>query len=483
MVIAFEFEAPVASRREGAMGCTGDVSRQRILILGGGFAAIYAAQRLERTMARNPHVEITIVNCDNYLLFTPMLHEVAGGELEAHCIVNPIRKLLRRVRFFCGDVRAVDLNRKSVRVTHGKSAHPHDLEYDQLVLALGSTTNFFGLEGVKERAFTMRTLDDAIRLRDHLIAQLDEADFDCASDSRPWLLTFVVAGGGFAGVETAGSVDDFLRDSLPFYQNLEPEMIRVVLVSSGPVILPELKESLGRYALRKLADRGIEVLTNARVQGATEQDVALSDGRRIVSNTLIWTAGTSIHPLLASLPCAKEHGRIVVDEFLEIPQWPGVFAVGDCAYLVDPKSGKPHPPTAQHAVREGKRLAGNLCAAINGMPLRPFRFKTLGQLATIGRRTGVANILGINFSGFIAWWLWRTIYLLKLPRVEKKIRVAFDWTLDLFFAKDMIRHHRLLPGDLRHAAAKSVDASADLETPATIGPRPTTRDRFSPDGL
>jgi NADH dehydrogenase len=438
------------------------------LILGGGFAGIYAAKALDRGLARDPEVEITLVNRDNYLLFTPMLHEVAGGELEAHCIVNPIRKMLRRVRFFCGEVHSIDLERKCVRVSHGKLSHPHDLEYDQLVLALGSETNFFDLPGVEERAFTMRTLDDAVRLRDHLIAQLDEADFDCAAESRPWLLTFVVAGGGFAGVETAGSINDFLHDSLKFYPKLKPEMIRVVLVSSGPVILPELKESLGRYAHRKLAQRGVEVLTKVRVEAATELDTSLSDGRRIRSNTLIWTAGTSVHPLIAPLPCKQERGRIAVNEFFEVPEWPGVFAVGDCASLVDSRSGKPHPPTAQHAVREAKALARNLRAGIHGAPKQAFRFSTIGQLAPIGRRTGVANILGVNFSGFIAWWLWRTIYLSKLPRIEKKIRVALDWTLDLFFAKDMIRHHRLnsrplsadLAGTVAGAEANGVQTSA-----------------------
>ena len=426
------------------MDCTGSDARRRILILGGGFAAIYAAQRLERKLARSANVEITLVNRDNYFLFTPMLHEVAGGELETHCIVNPIRKLLRRVRFFCGDVQSIDLPGKRVVVTHGKFAHPHDLEYDQLVLALGSTPNFFGLAGVEERAFAIKTLDDAIRLRDHLIAQLDEADFDCVSDSRGWLLTFVVAGGGFAGVETAGSINDFIHESLRFYPNLKRDMIRVVLVSSGSVLLPELKEKLGRYAQQKLARRGIEVVTGVQVTGATDQCVELSDGRRIVSNTLIWTAGNSVHPLLAALACKKERGRIVVNHFFEIPEWPGVYAVGDCASLVDSATGKPHPPTAQHAVREGKTLACNLTAAIDGTAKRPFRFTTLGQLATIGRRSGVANVLGINFSGFVAWWLWRTVYLMKLPRLEKKVRVALGWTLDLLFTKDIIRHHRLV---------------------------------------
>jgi NADH dehydrogenase len=426
------------------MDCDRRNARHRILILGGGFSAIYAAQGLERTLARQANVEITLINRDNYFLFTPMLHEVAGGELETHCIVNPIRKMLRRVHFFCGEVQSIDLPGKRVTVTHGKSAHSHELEYDQLVLALGSTTNFFGLVGVEERAFAMKTLDDAIRLRDHLIAQLDEADFDCAADSRDWLLTFVVAGGGFAGVETAGSINDFIHESLRFYPHLKREMIRVVLVSSGSVILPELKEKLGRYAQGKLAERRIEILTNVQVRGATDQCIELSDGRRIVSNTLIWTAGNSVHPLLADLPCKKERGRIVIDPFFEIPGWKGVYALGDCASLIDSVSGKPHPPTAQHAVREGKTVARNLAAALDGRAKRPFRFSTLGQLATIGRRTGVANLLGINFSGFIAWWLWRTIYLMKLPRLEKKIRVALGWTLDLIFTKDIIRHHRLV---------------------------------------
>ena len=426
------------------MDCTGGETRRRILILGGGFAGIYAAQRLERTIARDPGVEITLVNHDNYFLFTPMLHEVAGGELATHCIVNPIRKLLRRVNFFCGDVRSIDLDNRRVRVTHGSFSHPHDLEYDQLVLALGSTTGFYGLPGVEDRAFTMKTLDDAIRLRDHLIAQLDEADFECVSELREQLLTFVVAGGGFAGVETAGSINDFLHESLRFYPHLNREMIRVVLISSGPELLPELQGPLGQYSQRKLAERRVEIATKLRVKAALDDAVELSDGSRIPSNTLIWTVGTSVHPLISSLPCKKEHGRIAVNEFFEVPEWPGVYAVGDCVHLVDTRSGQPHPPTAQHAVREGKILARNLCAAINGTAKRPFRFSTLGQLATIGRRTGVANILGVNFSGFIAWWLWRTIYLAKLPRFEKKVRVALDWTLDLFFTKDIIRHYRLV---------------------------------------
>jgi NADH dehydrogenase len=196
---------------------------------------------------------------------------------------------------------------------------------------------------------------------------------------------------------------------------------------------------LGRYAQKKLTQRGIEIRLNARVTGVSDEGVHLNDGTVIKTKTVVWTAGTAPHPLLGALPCTRDHGRIVANEFLEVPDWPGVWALGDCALVPDPKTGKPYPPTAQHALRQGRVLARNLAAALNGGRKRPFVFSTLGQLASIGRRVGVANILGINFSGFIAWWLWRTIYLSKLPRTEKKLRVALDWTLDLLFSKDLVQ--------------------------------------------
>jgi NADH dehydrogenase len=250
----------------------------------------------------------------------------------------------------------------------------------------------------------------------------------------------VVAGGGFAGVETIASINDFVRHAIRFYPNLREEMLRVVLVHPGEVILPELGEKLGAYAQRKLAERQVEIRVSTRVQGITERGVELSDGSAIRTHTLIWTAGTSPNPLLETLPCTKERGRLLANEYLEVPEWPGVWALGDCALVPEGKSGKFCPPTAQHALREGKVLASNLTAAVRGGTKKPFVFTTLGQLAAIGRRTGVANVMGINFSGFFAWWLWRTIYLSKLPRFEKKLRVALDWTLDLIFSKDLVQY-------------------------------------------
>jgi NADH dehydrogenase len=413
--------------------------RTRIVILGGGFGGLYAAMHLEKTLARDPNVEITLVNRENFFLFTPMLHEVAASDLDITHIVNPVHKLLRRVHFFAGEVEAIDLPARRVVVSHGIDHHTHDLAYDHVVLGLGSITNFYNLPGLQEHALTMKSLGDAIALRNRLIALLEEANTECCAAIRQPLLTFVVAGGGFAGVETIAGINDFVRDALVFYPNLRADFLRLVLVHPGPVILPELSPKLGKYAQQKLVQRGIDIRLNTRVTGISEQGVALSDGTCLPTYTTIWTAGTSPNPLLQALPCQKERGRVLVNEYMEVPEWLGVWALGDCTLVPDRHTGTYYPPTAQHALRQGKTLAYNLTAAVRGGQKKAFVFSTIGQLAAIGRRTGVANILGINFSGFIAWWLWRSIYLSKLPRFEKKVRVALDWTLDLLFSKDLVQ--------------------------------------------
>ena len=367
-----------------------------------------------------------------------MLHEVAASDLDITAIVNPLRKMLKRVRFFEAEVESIDLSHRQVVVSHGLENHPHPLTYDDLVIGLGSITNLYELPGLDERNLTMKSLGDAMRLRNHLIAQLEEADNECVTQKNPrWC--FVVAGGGFSGVETVGALNDFVRDVLPSYSHLAEGMLRVVLVHAGAVILPELGEKLGAYAQKKLAERGVEIHVNTKVRAVSMHGVALSDGTTIESNTVVWTAGTSPNPLVQQLPCKKERGRVVVDQFLEVVGWPGVWAIGDCAAVPDRSTGRFSPPTAQHALRQAKTLAQNITASIRGKPKRPFVFSTVGQLATIGKRTGVANIVGLRFSGFIAWWIWRTIYLSKLPSFEKKLRVALDWTLDLVFSKDIVQ--------------------------------------------
>ena len=419
--------------------------KPRVVILGGGFGGMYAALEFERALARGAALDVTLVNHDNFFLFTPMLHEVAASDLDITNIVSPIRKLLRRVTFFHGEIEAIDLMHQRVGLSHGHEQHCHSLPYDHLVLALGSTTNFFDIPGLATRAFTMKSLSDAIVLRNHLIANLEEADFECGGTLRASLLNFVVAGGGFAGVETIAAMNDFLREAVRFFPNLREDMLRVILVSSGKVILPELGEKLGTYAQRKLIEQKVEIHANCKVTVVTDQDVMLSDGTTVPTNTLVWTAGISPHALLDTLPCPKTKGRVLVNEYLEVPGWPGLWALGDCALVPDRKTGTFHPPTAQHALREGRVAARNILATVRGDRMKPFLYSTLGLLAPIGKRTGVANILGINFSGFIAWWLWRTIYLLKLPRFEKKLLVALDWTLDVLFSKDLVHFRTTRP--------------------------------------
>jgi len=414
------------------------VSKTRVLVLGGGFGGVYTALHLERLTRSIEDVEVTLVSQNNFFLFTPMLHEVAACDVDVTHIVSPLRALLRRTNIFIGDVESIDLTRRSVVVAHGFERHRHTLEYDHVVVALGSITNFYGLPGLETHALTMRTLGDAIHLRNRVIATLEEADTECAA-GRDGLLTFVVAGGGFAGVETMAGINDFVRESLRYYPRLSEDRIRTVLVHAGSTILPELGPELGAYAQRRLAERGIEILTDAKVSSVGEDGVLLAEGRMIPSRLVVWTAGTAPHPLMHGLPCGLDRGRIVVDDTLAVPGWPNVWSLGDCAVVPDRRTGRPHPPTAQHALREARTAASNIVASTRGKRLNAFDFRTIGQLAAIGRRTGVARVFGINFSGFFAWWLWRTIYLSKLPRFEKKVRVALDWTLDLIFAKDFVQ--------------------------------------------
>ncbi len=411
----------------------------KVIILGGGFGGLYAAMHLDHVLDRYPELEVTLINRENFFLFSPMLHEVAASDLDLTNIVSPVRRLLNRVNFFAGEVEAIDLERRQVKVSHGFDHHHHELDYDYLVIGLGSVTNFYDIPGLEANALTMKTLGDAIHLRNRLIALLEEADTDCCADIRRPLLTCVVAGGGFAGVETIAAVNDFIRHAVRFYPNLREDLLRVVLVHTGSVILPELGGSLGAYAQRKLAERKVEIRVNTKVTAVSDSGVELSDGEHIPTRTLLWTAGASSNPLLEHLPCEKNRGRLIVDETLAVKDWPGVWALGDCALIPDSKTGNYCPPTAQHALREGKVLAHNVLAALKGTPAKAFTFSTIGRLAAIGRRTGVANILGFKFSGFFAWWLWRTIYLSKLPRFEKKLRVALDWTLDLLFSKDFVQ--------------------------------------------
>ena len=411
----------------------------RVVILGGGFAGIHTATRLLQLLGPD-RLHLTLVNRDNFFLFTPMLHEVAASDLDVTHIVSPIRKLVRHGVLVTGEIESIDLDARRVRVAPAGGSHTHELVYDHLILALGSVTNHFRLPGVEAHSIPMKSLSDATVLRSRLIALLEEADFEAAEGHRGDI-AILVAGGGFAGVETIGAVNDFIRESLRFYPHLRPEDLRVVLVHPGALLLPELGPALGAYAERALSRRGVTVLTRTSVVSADAGGVQLDNGSVVPARVFVWAAGTVPNPLVADLPGARDRGRVVVNEFLEADGLPGVWALGDCALVPDVRTGKAYPPTAQHALRQGKVLAENLAATLDGGVKRAFIFDTLGQLAAIGRRSGVASVLGIHFQGFVAWLLWRTIYLSKLPRFERKVRVALDWALDLVFSKDLVQYH------------------------------------------
>ena len=413
-------------------------SKIRIVILGAGFGGLYTALRLDKTLAKDPAYEITLVNKTNYTLFTPMLHEVASGDLDASDIVNPIRMMLKRITFMEAAVDAIDLQAKSVKLNFGVRRKALELQYDHLVIGIGSTTKFFD-EATRENAMQFKSLSDAIFLRNRVIGYLESAAIEQDANARQQLLTFAVAGGGFAGVELIGGLNDIVRDSLKYYPKLDPAMVRVVLIHPGKVLLPEFDESLGRYTTDRLRDVGIDVRLETKVKSYDGETVLIDPGDPIKAGTMIWTAGVVSPPLIESLPMKKEKGRIVVKSTMESEEYPGVWVVGDVAHIPNPKDGKPYPATAQHAIREGARLGKNIEAAVRGTTQKPFTYKMLGQLAAIGRRRGAANILGFNFSGFLAWWLWRTLYLAKLPRFEKKVRVATSWAIDLLFSRDIVQ--------------------------------------------
>jgi len=413
------------------------MKKTSIVIAGGGFAGLSAAMYLDKTLARRAEAEVTMISRENFILFTPMLHEVASGDLYPGDIVNPVRRILRHVKFVQADVEAIDLSARRIRCVGGITRLDLEFEFDHLLLTLGSETNFFDLPGVSDWAVTMKSLSDAALLRNRVLALLEEANLQSDSAARRRLLTFVTAGGGFAGAETTGAINDFVRETVRYYPSLNEELIRIVVIHPGDFLLPELGQELGDYAERKLRERKVDVIKGVRVASYDGSLVTLTDGNTIPASTLIWTAGVKPSPVIAPLPCEKERGRLLVSEYLAVTGVPGLWAAGDCAAVPVFDTDKFHPPTAQHGLRQGLVAAKNIAAVVLDRPLKPFIFTTLGQLATIGRRKGVAMVFGIKFSGFVAWVLWRSVYLMKLPRLPKKLRVMVGWTLDLFFARDI----------------------------------------------
>ena len=429
---------------------------RRVVILGGGFAGVTAASELERLLGADRSVSLTLVSETNALLFTPMLAEVAGSCLEPTHISTPIRTSLRRTRVVRNTVRSVNLAEQKV-VLAGDP--PVDLPYDHLVMALGAVTNHLGMAGVARHTLGFKTLREAIHIRNQVIDAFERAEMEADPTLRRELLSFVVAGGGFAGVELAGALNDFARGMLADYPSLRSEDLSVVLVHPGDRLLPELSPSLAAYALARMAARGVTFLLGERVADARPGAFVLKSGREIRGRTLMWTAGSAPNPLLRSLGLElSKRGAVVVDRHLAVPLHPGIWAAGDGAAVSDARTGEPCPPTAQFALREARLLARNLHASLGGRSLTPFHFNALGALCVVGHHTACAEMRvpftrrHLRFSGLLAWLLWRGVYLAKLPGLERKVRVLSDWTLELFFPRDIVQTI-----DLAEPAAKTAE--------------------------
>ncbi len=416
-----------------------DQSPTRVVILGGGFGGAYTAMNLERRLRRRADVEVTLVCRENYLVFQPLIPEVVSASIGIVDTIAPLRRLCPRTTLYTREVSSIDLAARTVTLAPGASLRPVVLAFDHLVIGLGNVTNFGGMPGMREHAMPFKTIGDALHLRNHVLHLLEEAAVEPDREARRSLTTFVVAGGGFSGVEVAAELNDFVREVVRDYRGIDPDDPRVVLLHSGERILPELDERLGLFAQRVLARRRLDIRLGCRLASATRTNAVLDNGDRIATRTIVSTVPAGPNPLVTALPIQRERNRIVVDTHLAVVGHDGVWALGDCAAIRDARTGKPAPPTAQHAIREAECVAANIVAGIDGAPRRPFSFAGLGKLASLGRRTAVAEVFGIKLSGLVAWFLWRTVYLAKLPGLDRKLRVAVDWTLDLFLRQDIVQ--------------------------------------------
>ena len=415
--------------------------QKRIVVLGGGFGGVFTAMSLEKHLKGNPDIEVVLVSKENYFVFQPMLAEVVSGNIGILDTVSPIRRLLPKTTLYIREVAAIDLSEKTVTLNPGFWPRTHVLRFDHLVVALGTVTDFRGIPGLYEHALSFKNLADAVHLRNHLIHVLEEASIETDSKLREELLTFVVAGGGFSGVEVAAEMNDFLRRVARQYHTISPDDIRVILVHSGKRILErELEESLSLYAQKILRKRGMEIRLNCRLRTASPDAAILADGERMPTKTLVSTVPSSPNPLIETLAVPKERDRIKIDSCFEVEGFSNVWALGDCTLLPNPAGEGFCPPTAQHAIRQAKVLAHNIHARLTGGKLQPFTFKGLGKMGSLGHRSAVAELFSrVRISGFPAWLMWRSIYWWKLPGFDRKLKVGVSWLLDLLIPPETVQ--------------------------------------------
>jgi NADH:ubiquinone reductase (H+-translocating) len=396
-----------------------------VLILGGGFAGAYVARLLGRHGA-------TIVSLENFMLYTPMLPEAASGTLEPRHAVVPLRVMCPHAELVLGEVTGVDLEARTAQIETDVGVQT--VRWRELVLALGAVPRVAPVPGLKEHGLSFKSLADAIHLRNHILRELEAAEAALEDAERARRLTFVFVGAGYAGVEALAELSDLVEDAARYYPKLSKTPRRWVLVDAAPKILPEIPSRLGEYAARELTKRGVEIHVGTTLEAVSEDEVVLAGGQRIPTRTLVWTAGVAANPLLRELelPLDERH-RVEVDELLRVHGHEHVWSLGDCARVPNTRSEQPDPPTCQHALRQARRLAKNLQG-----DLEPYGYRMLGQVATLGRYKGIADVLGVRLRGFPGWFVTRSYHLYQLPLLSRKLRVVVDWTTSLLFRRDVV---------------------------------------------
>jgi NADH dehydrogenase len=409
---------------------------KRVVIVGGGFGGVQCAKTLRRRLTREA-CEIVLFNRENHMVFHPLLPEVAGASLNPDAVAAPLRQMLTGVRCRTETVRRIDLNRQVVEFD-AHDGHTRTLPYDHLVIACGRSVNLGSVPGMSDHAFALKSVGDAMALRAHVIEQLENAEVCEDPVQRRWYLSFVVVGGGFSGVEVAGELNDLVRHSRRFYPNISPDDISVTLVHSGDHILPELSMDLRTFAECEMRKAGISIVLNARVSAATADGVWLKDHRQFRGATTVCTVGTGVPLLVERLESPKERGSLLTQPDMRLSGNDRAWAIGDCARVTNAHDGGLCPPTGQFAERQGRQVAENIVRVLRGEVTRPFAYKPLGVFCAIGGRNAVADILGHRISGFFAWFLWRSVYLFKLPSWSRRVKVGADWAWDLLFDRDLV---------------------------------------------
>ncbi|MDA8647376.1 FAD-dependent oxidoreductase [Rhodobacteraceae bacterium] len=431
----------------------------RVLILGGGFAGLYAARNLQRLMGKKAAIEV--VNRENYFVFQPLLPEVAGGAISAVNAVSPLRFLTREIFIRKAEVDSINPEAQTVTVFQGVQRRPTVLEYDHLIIALGSGSDLTRTPGLSEHAFTMKTLSDARRLRAHVIERLEHADITRLPEVKKGALTFTVIGGGFSGIETVGEIKELIDRSLRYYPNINASEIRVVVLEFSDRILNEMPESLAAYAQNKLNQRGIEVQLGVGVAEATGTQLVTTTGEVIDTRTIVATIGNTPAPVVAKMPLTLEQGRILVRRDFRADGFENIWAIGDCALIpmTDTASAREDfaPPTAQFAVREAKHLAQNVVAALQNQNLKKFHYSSKGSLASLGAGRGVAEVYGIKLTGRLAWLLWRVYYISFLPGMQTRISVLWNWLMDGFSPRSVVQINSEKPQDARYVLYRAGD--------------------------